>query len=160
MKKDIFIDNNIASKFSNPQDKEYIELTKWLLNYDLKDAKNKNNYAHLVVSNKLLKEYFDSAKNANSNTSIPMIIGILQSQGRLIIVKNQEIKDFKVTYFSKKIIRHLRCNSKDREHLPVVLLSDRKYALTYDDDFSYDLLNFPGFNVKVKKRPEDLPYSI
>lgn len=30
MKKDIFIDNNIASKFSNPLDPEYKKLIKWL----------------------------------------------------------------------------------------------------------------------------------
>ena len=41
MKKDIFIDNNIASKFSNPQDKEYIKLTQWLLYFDGTDVENK-----------------------------------------------------------------------------------------------------------------------
>ena len=38
MKKDIFIDNNIASKFSNPQDPEYIKLTQWLMYFDSKEA--------------------------------------------------------------------------------------------------------------------------
>ena len=50
MKKDIFIDTNVASKFSNPQDKEYIKLTQWLILFDRDDAGNKDNYAHLVVS--------------------------------------------------------------------------------------------------------------
>ena len=57
MKKDLFIDNNIAKNFSNPQDEEYIKLTKWLINFDSSDIENKDNYAHLVVSKKLLGEY-------------------------------------------------------------------------------------------------------
>jgi hypothetical protein len=38
------------------------------------------------------------------------------------------------------------------------LLSDRKFALSYDDNFIYDLINFSGFTVLVKKRPEEIPY--
>ena len=57
MKKDIFIDNNVANKFTNPQDTEYKKLTQWLLNFNVDDIENKNNYAHLVVSKKLLAEY-------------------------------------------------------------------------------------------------------
>jgi hypothetical protein len=53
----------------------------------------------------------------------------------------------------------LTCNYEDREHLPVVLLSQRKYALSLDDRFIADLENFPGFVVLVKKRPEELPYA-
>ena len=159
MKKDIFIDNNIASKFSNPQDKEYIKLTEWLLKFDESDIENKDNYAHLVVSKKLLVEYFRSAMGASSDTSIPLIISKLQSQGRLNIISNQDIKNFQTIHFSNAVNRKLRSNNEDREHIPVVLLSDRKYALTRDDNFKYDLENFRGFTVRVEKKPENLPYD-
>lgn len=159
MKKDLFIDNNIASRFSNPQDIEFIKLTKWLLTFDSTDELNKDNYAHLIVSQKLLVEYYRSSRGAISDTSIPIIIGILQSQGRLIIKTNQEIKDFKTMFYSKTIERKFRSNIEDREYIPLVLLSDRKYGLSFDNNFIYDLNNFPGFSVMVKKRPENLPYS-
>jgi hypothetical protein len=46
-----------------------------------------------------------------------------------------------------------------QEHIPVVLLSDRKYVLTLDQKFTDDLLNFPGFRVIVCDKPQDLPYD-
>jgi ABC-type methionine transport system ATPase subunit len=159
MKKDIFIDNNIASKFSNPQDEEYKKLTEWLMKFNQNDIKNKDNYAHLVVSKKLLQEYYHSAMHAKSNTSIPVIIDKLQREGRLINISNQQIEDFKKNHFTKTIINKLRSNEEDRNHIPVVLLSDRKYVLTYDDKFSYDLQSFKGFTVIVEKRPEKIPYD-
>ena len=159
MKKDLFIDNNIASKFSNPQDKEYIKLTEWLLDFNSNDSGNKDNYAHLIVSKKLLAEYFRSAQSAKGNTSIPIIVNKLLSEGRLIIITNQQIKDFKNQFYSKAVERKLRSNNEDREHIPLVLLSDRKYALSYDENFIYDIKNFSGFIVKVEKRPENLPYD-
>jgi hypothetical protein len=159
MKKDIFIDNNVASKFSNPQDAEYIKLTKWLLHYDVNDFKNKNNYAHLVVSKKLLVEYLRSSRNAQNSTSIPIIINKLLQEDRLIIISNESIKLFQQNYFTKNNSKKLRSNHQDREFLPLVFLSDRKFALTYDENFIYDLNNFPQFSVFVRKRPEEIPYD-
>lgn len=159
MKKDIFIDNNIASKFSNPQDKEYIKLTKWLLDYNSTDIANKNNYAHLVVSKKLLGEYFRSNQNAQGSASIPVIIAQLQKEGRLTIITNDEIKTFQFTYYTKTAVRKFKSNNEDREHIPLVLLSERKFALSYDDNFIHDLKNFKGFEVTVEKRPENLKYA-
>jgi hypothetical protein len=159
MKKDLFIDNNIAKNFSNPQDKEYSKLTEWLLKFDSDDIENKDNYAHLVVSKKLLGEYNRTAHAAKSNTAIPVIVNELLSQGRLTIITNQQIRDFKSTHYSRRAERNLRSNNEDREHIPLVLLSDRKYAISYDDNFIYDLGHFAGFVVRVEKRPEDLPYA-
>jgi len=159
MRKDIFVDNNVASKFSNPQDKEYIKLTEWLMFYDQNDTENKDNYAHLVVSKKLLVEYSRSALNSKSDTSIPSIVDKLLRENRLTIVSNQQIKDFQAVHYTKVVLRKLRSNNEDREHLPLVLLSDRKFALSYDDNFIYDLINFSGFTVLVKKRPEEIPYK-
>jgi hypothetical protein len=36
---------------------------------------------------------------------------------------------------------------------------DRKYALTLDEKFTEDLLNFPSFAATVGKKPSDIPYD-
>jgi uncharacterized membrane protein len=159
MKKDIFIDNNIASRFKNPADPEYIKLRDWLVLYrEIKENEEDTN-AHLVVSNKLLNEYSRSNQNIKDGQNIILIIGRLQRQGRLIKIENQAIKDFQKEHFTKKTLRQLSCNQEDREHIPVVLLSDRKYALSIDDAFVNDLLNFPKFQAFACKRPEEMPYN-
>lgn len=160
MKKDIFIDNNIASRFKNPADPEYIKLRDWLVLYrEIKNGEEDTN-AHLVVSNKLLHEYSRSNQNIKDGQNIILIIGRLQRQGRLIKIDNQAIKDFQQEHFTKKTEKKLSCNQEDREHIPVVLLSNRKYALSIDDAFVKDLLNFPGFKVLACKRPEEMPYQL
>ena len=159
MKHDIFIDNNIASKFANPADPEYKELIRWLMdNHKLSEGQD-DDRAYLVVSKKLMAEYSRSCRDAAGNTSIPMIISQLTRDGRLELISNQQIKDFKNQFFTKAVEKKLRSNNEDRDHIPAVLLSDRKYALTYDENFTYDLENFPGFTVIVKRRPEELPYK-
>ncbi len=158
MKKDIFIDNNIASRFKNPADPAYIKLRDWLIKYTEIKAGAIDTNAHLVVSQKLLNEYNRSNQNVKEGQNIIAIIGRLQKQGRLVFIKNQAIKDFQQIHFTKKIEKKLTCNQEDREHIPTVLLSHRKYALSIDDAFVADLLNFPGFVVTACKRPEDLPY--
>jgi hypothetical protein len=155
-KKDIFIDNNIAKNFTNPLDPEYKKLIKWLITFD---EKKKGHNAYLVVSNKLLAEYHRTSGLSYSLTNITVIIGKLQKEGRLIKISNQAIKEFKRQYFSKKVKKKLTCNQEDWEHIPVILLSDRKYALSFDVKFLVDLENFPGFLVKVARRPQDLPYD-
>lgn len=159
MKKDIFIDNNIATRFSNPQDKEYIKLTKWLMDFDPNDKDNIDEYAHLVVSQKLLVEYCRSAYNCANDSSIPSIIDKLTRENRLVKITKQQITDFKATNFKSAVIKKLKSNAEDQDLIPVVLLSDRKFALTYDKNFTDDLENFPGYKATVKKRPEDLPYK-
>jgi hypothetical protein len=154
--KDLFIDTNIASRFTNPLDPEYKRLINWLLTFD---EHNSDNNAYLVVSKKLLGEYYASAQNANTNTSIPVIIDTLVRQGRRILITNEQIKAFQKEYYTKKNEKKLRSNNEDREHIPVVLLSDRKYALAIDHDFIYDLTHFPGFTVRAEKKPEELPYQ-
>lgn len=156
MKKDLFIDNNIAKNFANPMDAEYKKLIRWLMKNDpINSAVN----AYLVVSNKLLAEYNRSVSFSSSASSIPIIIEQLTREGRLIKINNADIKEFQRRYFSKKVLRDLRSNREDHDHIPVVLLSDRKYALSLDKDFIYDLVHFPGFHATVEKRPEKLPYE-
>jgi hypothetical protein len=160
MKKDIFIDNNIASRFKNPADPEYIKLRDWLVLYREIEEGEEDTNAHLVVSNKLLNEYNRSNQNIKDGQNIIAIIGLLQKKGRLIFVKNQAIKDFQQEHFTKKTLKQLSCNQEDREHIPVVLLSDRKYALSIDDAFVNDILKFPKFQALACKRPEEMPYEL
>lgn len=156
MKKDIFIDNNIAKNFSNPMDKEYKKLIRWLMK---NDPTNPAVNAYLVVSKKLLAEYSRSASSSKSDTSIFIIIDRLTREGRLIMISNEDIKKFQIKYFSETRRKKLRSNQEDHNHIPVVLLSDRKYALSLDEDFIYDLLHFPGFHARVERKPEKLPYE-
>jgi hypothetical protein len=158
LKKDIFIDNNIAKNFSNPLDPEYKKLIKWLIEFN-SDPQNYHNNAHLVVSKKLLAEYYRTMGHAASGNNIAVIINLLNQQGRLIQISNDQIKEFKQKYFTRKVEKCLTSNKEDREHIPVVLLSDRKYALTLDEKFTTDLINFPSFNATVGKKPTDIPYG-
>lgn len=161
--KDIFIDNNIAKNFATPLDKNYKDLIDWLNNYDeesvKKDSTVKDTFAHLVVSQKLLKEYLDSSKNSSKPNAIPSLINRLIIQGRLIKKTKNEIEDFTNKHFTKTITRKLLSNEEDHCHIVTVLLSQRKICLTYDKNLTKDLDNFPGFNPIVKKRPEEINYK-
>jgi hypothetical protein len=155
MKKDLFIDNNVAKNFTNPMDEEYKKLIKWLYKYENGSSEN----AYLVVSKKLISEYYRSSINAHTNTCIFVIIDKLTREGRKINISNEQIKEFQRKKFTKKVLKNLKSNIEDRDLIPIVLLSDRKYALTYDINLTYDLVNFPGYNARVEKRPENLPYN-
>ena len=160
MKKDIFIDNNIAKNFTNPMDPEYVKLIKWLMaSKDVPEGKDDHINAHIVVSQKLLNEYNRSAMNASSATCIHVIIEFLQRNKRLIRISNDAIKEFRNEHFTKAVERKLASNNEDRDHIPVVLLSHRQYALSIDDNFIKDLKGFPKFNVTVAKRPQDIAYA-
>jgi poly-D-alanine transfer protein DltD len=155
MKKDIFIDNNITSKyFSTPTDEEYKKLIDWLATHN----NDTENDAYLVVSPYLLREYNESNRNARSETNILNIIIELTKQDRLVNFKKRELEAFQNKYFDKKTLKRLLSNPKDRNHIPAVLLSDRKMALSEDNNFRSDLDEFPDFAPITAKRPEDLDY--
>lgn len=158
---DIFIDSNVASKFANPADPEYKALIAWLRESHPIGEGQPDDRAYLVASQKLLSEYSRSCRGVGSNTSIPSIVDKLTREGRLVKIKKKQIDDFKGAHFTKSIKKNLRSNSEDWDHIPVVLLSERKYALTYDANFTYDLEHFPGYKYKVlvRKRPEEIPYD-
>jgi hypothetical protein len=153
--KDLFIDNNIAKNFANPVDPNYKELIDWLCYFDKNSADN----AFLVVSNKILNEYLSSSINCFKQSSIPIIIDKLTREGRLKKFENSAIRDFQNKHFKKIVVSKLLSNKEDHAHLAIVLMSDRKYALTIDNNLYCDLKNFPGFNVTVEKRPENLDYK-
>ena len=153
--KDIFIDNNIAKNFVNPIDNNYKELIKWLILFN----ENKDNDAHLVVNQLLLTEYHRSAYNCAKPNAIPQIINKLTREGRLVKISNFEINEFKRLKFKPKVLKRLTCNDEDQDHIPTILLSKRKIALTIDDNLFNDLINFPGYIVTVSKRPEEIDYK-
>ncbi len=153
-KKDIFIDTNIAKNFTNPIDPEYKKLIKWLMQSETGDNK-----AYLVVSKKLLAEYGRTMRHAASGSNIAVIINLLTRQGRLNEISNEQIRDFQQEHFTNKVKRKLMSNSEDREHIPVVLLSDRKYALTFDEKLTADLQKIPSFTATVGKKTSDIPYD-
>lgn len=156
MKRDLFIDNNIACRFSNPMDPAMKDLVSWLFSNNVEKPEHN---AFLVVSNKLLNEYFDSCKYAQGNTAITIIIGTLTRQGRLNKFSNREIKDFKQKYFTKTIERKFQSNKKDHDHIPIILMSERKYALTRDKAFAKDICSISGFKPTVAMRPQDIDYK-
>ena len=155
MKKDIFIDNNIASRyFSNP-DAEHSKLVDWLRTFN----EDEETDAYLLISPYLMREYHESNRNATSTTNIVQIIGDLTKQERLVNFTKKEIEAFQNQHYSKKVMKRLLSNNKDRNHIPVVLLSDRKMALSEDDNFLHDLYEFSGFEPVTAKRPENLNYK-
>ena len=156
MKKDIFIDNNIASRyFSNPVDEDHSKLVDWLRTFNEDEATD----AYLVISPYLMREYHESNRNATSTTNIVQIIGDLTKQERLVNFTKKEIEAFQSQHYSKKVMKRLLSNNKDRNHIPAVLLSDRKMALSEDDNFLHDLYEFSSFEPTTAKRPEKLNYK-
>lgn len=161
--KDIFIDNNVAKNFATPLDPHYKDLIKWINEFDKelveKEPEKILDFAHLVVSQKLLVEYLKSSRDCSKPNAIPAIINRLQIQGRLQKKSKTEIDDFKNHNFSKKIEKSLLSNQEDHCHIVCVLISNRKLCLTYDDNLTADLIGFPGHNITVEKRPENLNYK-
>ena len=157
MKKDIFIDNNITSKyFSNPINEEYKKLIEWLKIY----KGNEETDAYLVVSPFLMREYNESNRYPNSRTNIVQIISDMTKEGRLTNFNKKQIEAFQKQYHTKKVLKNLLTkDTKDINHIPAVLMSDRKMALLEDNNFIHDLNQVTGFTALTAKRPEELPYK-
>ncbi|RPJ76265.1 MAG: hypothetical protein EHM20_07695 [Alphaproteobacteria bacterium] len=154
--KDIFIDNNVAKNFVNPLDPEYKKLVVWLRTYS---EVNLAHNAHLVVSKKIIAEYKRTCGASLSDNAVVALVDLCTRQGRLKNITNNQIKDFRLVYFTKKICRRLKSNWQDHDHIPVVLLSHRKFAISLDDNFVHDVVTFPGFQAIAVKRPQDLNYE-
>ena len=158
MKKDIFIDTDFAvKKLTNPMSPSCLSFYQWLI------TKNSNptHDAFLVLSLKLIREYSDSCGIYPSlRTGMSVIFDIVTKENRINRVENSQIKDFKKNHYkSKRLTGRLRCNKNDAcFHLPTVMLSDRKYALSLDNNFSHDLNNFPGYTAIAENDPSLIPY--
>ncbi|MFW6130825.1 MAG: hypothetical protein ACOC56_06525 [Atribacterota bacterium] len=136
--KDIFVDNNLISNFNNKMSNEYKRFTKWLIDE-----------GSLVISNLLRREY----KNTDNKNNIHLIIDIQTRKGRLNIIENRKIREFKYKKHENKRLR-----SDDYKHIKIVLLSDRKLAISEDNNFRYDINNFPGYNARAEKSPSKINY--
>ena len=102
MKKDIFIDNNIASRyFSNPVDAEHSKLVDWLRTFN----EDEETDAYLLISPYLMREYHESNRNATSTTNIVQIISDLTKQERLVNFTKKEIEAFQNQHYSKKVMK-------------------------------------------------------
>jgi hypothetical protein len=143
--KDLLVDNTVAKNFSNPLDVHYKSLIQWLFDTGV-----------LVVTQHLLVEYLRTARGAKSNTSMPALVDHLLREGRLKKFEKNELAGFT---FRKRVQRSLRSNSEDHDSIKAVMLSVRKLALSHDANLRYDVNNFPGYNARAERRPQDLPYS-
>lgn len=161
--KDIFIDNNVAKNFATPIDGHYKELINWINDFDeeivAENPEKILDYAHLVVSQKLLVEYLNSSRDCSKPNAIPTLINKLTREGRLQKKSKKEIEAFQNKNFSKKVLKNLLSNQEDHCHIVIVLISKRKLCLTYDENLTKDLVGFPKHKPTVEKRPENLDYK-
>lgn len=147
MKKDLFVDNNIAKNFKNPADPEYQKLMKWLF-FE----------GHLVLTHKLNMEYLAS-NQGNFGQSIITIINQLTIDGRLVKISTEEMK---ALTFPKSLEKKCQKLNKDYWHLKAILLSNRKIALIIDKAFR-DAVNshpkYDGVQAYAVARPEEIDYE-
>lgn len=148
--KDIFIDNNVASRFKNPADEEYKKLMNWI-----------TEKGHLVISQKLLKEYY-SSNRGNFGQSIITIIDRLTRENRLVRIENVQLKSFTFPSHIEKKINKLRMNIEDYDHLKTIVLSNRKIGIIIDEKLRLSVKDYPIID-KIKpqavSRPEDIDYE-
>lgn len=142
MKKDIFIDTNIAKNFTNPLDPEYKKLIIWLKNEGV-----------WVINQKLLIEY------GRTNQNIIVLINELLKKGRLTKIEKSDLETIK---FSKSDERKLRSNSEDWPHIKTICLSDRKIGIIIDLGLRQDVNNSSkqnGIQPQAFSRPEQVDYE-
>ena len=91
-----------------------------------------------------------------SGSNILILISELNKKGRLYKIGKDQIKEFIRKHFKKSL--KLRSNVKDHQHIPVVMLSNRKLALSLDGNFRYDINNFPKFKAEAYEFPSEANY--
>lgn len=133
--KDIVIDATAIRLFGVAKDIEFIKFFSWLQNDGV-----------LTVSSYLIKDY-----NGFRSHYIAALLSHLINSGRFNKIPTKTIKSFKDHHY------RYRCN--DRFHVRLVMLSDRRLALSNDDNFIYDVNNFPGMRSTAARRPSQLPYQ-
>lgn len=142
---DILVDHTVAKNFCNPVDPHYKTFIKWLQERGV-----------LVVTQSLIGEYSASSAASPSTSSMPAIINLLTQKGRLRKFSKEQLDNFR---FTNAVRRRLRSNRKDHVNIKAVMLSTRKFALSHDADFRYDVNNFPRHAARAEIRPQDIPYA-
>lgn len=143
--KDLLVDNTVAKNFCNSLDPHYKAFIQWLLLHGVS-----------VITQRLIVEYVASCGGSPSNTSIPTIIDHLQRAGRLTHFNSRQLNALR---FPRRVARLLRSNRNDHGSIKAVMLSHRKYALSRDERFCYDVNYYPGCRARAETRSEDLPYA-
>lgn len=161
--RDIFIDADIACKIHKPLD-GYEQFVEWLL-YNGED-KSKN--AFLVVSNKILKDWFGRPGSSTATkNSIAAIYEQLNREYRLNKITNKDLDNFCKQHITpNNIWRKLTCKRKGSEdpfHFMAIYLSNRKMALTEDINLTNDLMTIKipkiDIDIKVASTPNELDYK-
>lgn len=143
--KDIFVDCDTLHNFFNPADTEYRKFIKWLIEE-----------GSLVISKKILGEYTGACGDAKKEYNIIIIIDRQTREGRINMKKKEEIKLIK---FKNHQVKKFKSNRKDHHHIKLVMASFRKFAISEDTDFRFDINNCPGHSARAEKRPEHIPYA-
>ncbi|HET6806377.1 MAG TPA: hypothetical protein VFH59_13150 [Frateuria sp.] len=141
--KDIFVDDCVAVRLENPVDEKLKSFLEWLWRHGT-----------LVVTNKILVEYGASLDAGSSNFFV--ILNECIKHERILKIDNDQLKALR---FSKRVERSLLSNRKDWWHIKAVLLSPRKLALSFDNNFLRDVNGFPGAAARASRSPDDLPYK-
>lgn len=145
MSKDILVDNSVSKYFCNPIDAHYKDFIKWLFDE-----------GHLVVTQKLITEYHSTTSGSSSATNLVVIVSKLTAEGRLRKFSKLELNAFRMPNPVKK---KLRSNAEDWDSIKAVMLSDRKFALSLDNNLVYDINNYSGFTARASMQPQGLPYE-
>lgn len=142
---DIFVDADRSGHFCRPVDPAYRKLIGWL-----------RSDGYLVVCPSLIREYHRAEQATTAPTALLMLVGHLQRHGRLKRFGKEALESFRI---KKHVAKRLRSNLEDRDHLKIVLLSDRKLGISGDVNFRHDVNNYPGYSAIVRRHPSEVPYS-
>lgn len=142
--KDIFVDDCVAVRLENPLDPKLHGFLIWL-----------ESEGSLVVTKKIVAEYSASLSRGGSSTFIALL-SKLQRQGRQVFISSKELKDFKIP---PKTSRKLKSNKKDWWHLKAVIISPRKIALSFDNNFISDVNGYPGCSANASSDIAQLNYK-
>lgn len=141
---DLFVDSNLSGHFCRPIDKAYENLIQWLLAE-----------GQLIVCPSLIREYHDAVRGSDRPTSLVVLIGYLQREGRLKQCTNRELSSFVIPKHRRK---RLLSNRRDHDFLKVILLSDRKLGLSEDRNLRRDVNGYPGYTACVGAHPSEVEY--
>lgn len=136
---DIVVDTSVMRLFGRAKDQEFRDFFRWL-----------KEDGTLTVSQYLLNEYYRVGSNDIWSFLNDLITFNRKRYNRIDRGRIDSIDDKHFRY---------RCNTKDRVHVKLVMVSFRRLALSQDRRFVYDVNNFPGYQAIAARKPNDLPYK-
>lgn len=144
MKPDLFIDADISGHIMKPLDDHYRDLIKWL-------------YVEgcLVICRSLHNEYRKAVRESPSLRTLPAIVDRLTRARRLIRYSREELRGFRI---KERIVKRLLSNRSDHDYIKIVMMSDRRLALSGDNKLRRDINNFPRYGAQAYRHPGDFDY--